>query len=161
MLFRSASSMGYDCIIVTDQLTGNVTDVSSEIFKSVMEIKNRPLKRKTCLLYGGETTVKVTADNGQGGRNQHLALLFAVMLRETKGITFLAAGTDGTDGQTDAAGAVADNTTAKNAELLNLDMDDYIARFDSYNFFRQEGGLIKSGPTLTNVMDIIVVLIEN
>lgn len=158
---KAASSMGYDCIIVTDQLTGNVTDVSSEIFKSVMEIKNRPLKRKTCLLYGGETTVKVTADNGQGGRNQHLALLFAVMLRETKGITFLAAGTDGTDGQTDAAGAVADNTTAKNAELLNLDMDDYIARFDSYNFFRQEGGLIKSGPTLTNVMDIIVVLIEN
>lgn len=69
--------------------------------------------------------------------------------------------TDGTDGPTDAAGAVADNMTTKNARLLKIDIDDYIKRFDSYNFFKQEGGLIKTGPTLTNVMDIIVVLIDN
>ncbi|MFO7574462.1 MAG: DUF4147 domain-containing protein [Bacteroidales bacterium] len=158
---RTASSMGYDCMIITDQLNSYVIDVSSEIFKTVMEIKNRPLKRKTCLLYGGETTVKVTADNGLGGRNQHLALLFAGLLKETKGITFLSAGTDGTDGPTDAAGAVVDSMTLKNAAQLNLNMDEYIERFDAYNFFLREGGLIKTGPTLTNVMDIIVVLIDN
>jgi glycerate-2-kinase len=158
---RSASSMGYDYRIITDQLTGNLTEVSSEIFKTVMEIKNRPMKRKTCLLYGGETTVKVTADTGLGGRNQHLALLFARLLKDRAGITFLSGGTDGTDGPTNAAGAVADNMTMKNAKLLEIDIDDYIKRFDSYNFFKQEGGLIKTGPTLTNVMDIIVVLIDN
>lgn len=158
---RTAESMGYDCTIITDQLNGDVTEVSSEIFKTVMEIKNRPLKRKICLLYGGETTVRVSGNKGHGGRNQHLALLLAKLLGKTEGVTFLAAGTDGTDGPTDAAGAVADNMTTKNAKLLKIDIDDYIKRFDSYNFFKQEGGLIKTGPTLTNVMDIIVVLIDN
>ena len=158
---KTAISMGYKCKIVTNQISGNVTEVSLAIFEEVLQIRNKPLKQKTCLLYGGETTVKVTADNGLGGRNQHLALLFARLLKDRAGITFLSAGTDGTDGPTDAAGAVADNMTMKNAKLLEIDIDDYIKRFDSYNFFKQEGGLIKTGPTLTNVMDIIVVLIDN
>jgi glycerate-2-kinase len=157
---RAALSMGYDCKIITDQLTGNVTEVSSALFGEVMQIRNKPLKQKSCLLYGGETTVKVTADNGMGGRNQHLALLFAKLLNNIPGVTFLSAGTDGTDGPTDAAGSVSDAATAKNAEMLKINIDDYIKRFDSYNFFKQEGGLIKTGPTLTNVMDIIVVLID-
>jgi glycerate-2-kinase len=158
---KAAKSMGYHCRIMTNQLDGDVTEVSSAILETAMQIRKKPLKRKTCLLYGGETTVKVTNNSGLGGRSQHLALLFAELLGESEGITFLAAGTDGTDGPTDAAGAVVDSMTLRNAEQLNLNINDFIERFDSYNFFRQEGGLIKTGPTLTNVMDIIVVLIDN
>ncbi len=156
----TATSMGYDARVITDQLTGDVTEVSSAIFKTIMEVNKSSPGRRTCLLYGGETTVKVTAENGMGGRNQHLALLLSILLKDTAGITLLAAGTDGTDGMTDAAGAVVDNTTLKNAAQLNLNINEYIERFDSYNFFRQEGGLVKTGPTLTNVMDIIIVLID-
>ena len=74
--------------------------------------------------------------------------------------TVLSGGTDGTDGPTDAAGAVVDSSTWKNATNLHLDMEEYINNCDSYHFFKHEGGLIISGPTQTNVMDLIIVLIE-
>jgi len=111
------------------------------------------------LLFGGETIIKVTG-KGLGGRNQHLALSCALMLKEVDGITVLAAGTDGNDGPTDAAGAVVDRSTIKKALELNLDPGKYLAGFDSYNFFRLAGGHIITGPTMTNVMDIAVVIVE-
>ena len=94
-----------------------------------------------------------------GGRNQHLALLCAKLLHNQTGITILSGGTDGTDGPTDAAGAVVDYHTFNHAKRLNLDIDQYLQNYDSYHFFHQEGGLIITGPTQTNVMDIIIVLI--
>ena len=97
--------------------------------------------------------------NGLGGRNQHLALFCAKLLYNQAGITILSGGTDGTDGPTDAAGAVVDNQTFSNGKIRNLDMNQYIQNCDSYHFFRQEGGLVTTGPTQTNVMDIIIVLI--
>ena len=89
-----------------------------------------------CFLSGGETTVTVHGD-GQGGRNQELALAFALETEGVPGVTLLSAGTDGIDGPTDAAGAIVDGETAKKARASGLDPASYLERNDSYSFFRQ------------------------
>jgi glycerate-2-kinase len=91
-----------------------------------------------------------------GGRNQHLALLCAKALRDKQGITILCAGTDGTDGPTDAAGAVVDSETMSKS----VDAEVYLSEFDSYNFFKRSSGHIITGPTLTNVMDIAIIIVS-
>ena len=95
-----------------------------------------------------------------GGRNQHLALYLASLLQNKKGITILCAGTDGTDGPTDAAGAVIDCTTIQKAASKNIDFEKYLINYNSYSFFEKAGGHIITGSTRTNVMDMIVVIIE-
>jgi glycerate 2-kinase len=110
-------------------------------------------------LFGGETTVKVTGD-GIGGRNQHLALHTAMAIRDIPGITFLSAGTDGNDGNSDAAGAVVDSETAHLALSMNADPSLFLQNFDSYSFFRSVGGHVYTGPTMTNVMDIAIAIIN-
>jgi glycerate 2-kinase len=118
-----------------------------------------------CLLCGGETTVTVTG-NGLGGRNQELALAFALEIAGRRGITLLSAGTDGNDGPTDAAGAFADGGLADRARELGLDPAAFLAANDSYGFFQRYDALsgesrhFKSGPSGTNVMDIQLVLLE-
>lgn len=154
-----AENLGFYSEIITSSLSGNVEDVASYLVKTAMKWRAEKKVGKTCLLFGGETTVKITG-NGKGGRNQHLALLCAKLLRDQTGITILSAGTDGTDGSMDAAGAVVDCLTFQNAVNLNLDMEQYIQNCDSYHFFQQEGGLIITGPTQTNVMDLIILLID-
>jgi len=114
--------------------------------------------KPVCLLFGGETTVKVNG-NGVGGRNQHLALQAAMQVRNHPGITILSAGTDGNDGPTDVAGAVVDSDTVLKAIHKGVNPEKYLTEFDSYHFFKRAGGHIITGPTMTNVMDIIVVLI--
>jgi hydroxypyruvate reductase len=116
--------------------------------------------KPACLLWGGETTVTLGGAGGLGGRNQELALAAALLLENEPGITLLSGGTDGTDGPTDAAGAVVDGYTARRAKAEGIVPEDYLAAHDSYHFFRQAGGHLVTGPTLTNVMDIIVVLVE-
>ena len=148
-----------NAIIIDDQLQGDVVSVAEYIIETAVRLKNDENEVKpVCLLFGGETTVKMTG-NGSGGRNQHFALLSAMLLHENPGITILSAGTDGNDGPTDAAGAVVDSTTVTDARSNNIDPDTYLAGFDSYNFFKKAGGHIITGPTMTNVMDILVVLI--
>lgn len=116
------------------------------------------------MLLGGETTVSIRG-TGKGGRNQEFALAALVELQKLYSIeeenmpVILCAGTDGTDGPTDAAGAVADGLVAALAAKRKLTPENYLAQNDSWNFFHQTGGLVITGPTHTNVMDIIVVLI--
>jgi hydroxypyruvate reductase len=124
----------------------------------IIAVNEKPGK-KICLLFAGEPTVEIKG-TGTGGRNQHLALIVAGLLKDLPGVTFLSGGTDGTDGPTDATGAVVDSFTSKNSLNLQLDMGKYLNNFDSYNFFKQEGGLIITGPTQTNVMDLMVALIN-
>ena len=155
---EKAESYGYVTRIVTSSLSGDVTDAAEFIFGEILKHKNKDSGTKTCLLFGGEPTVKISGE-GLGGRNQHLALLMAEKLRELPRITFLSGGTDGTDGPTDAAGAVIDSDTWQRAKALGLDVEQHITNCDSYNFFRREGGLIVTGPTQTNVMDLLVTLI--
>ena len=113
------------------------------------------------MLTGGETTVQVKA-GGKGGRNQHMALkVLQQMINDNESnIYFLAAGTDGTDGPTDAAGAFADKEVIESAQNLHLDVNAYLDNNDSYPFFEQTGALLKTGATQTNVMDITVCIIN-
>jgi hydroxypyruvate reductase len=95
-----------------------------------------------------------------GGRNQEFALATAARIDGLAGVTVLAAGTDGTDGPTDVAGAFADSTTLKRAKRAGADYGKCLRENDSYRFFKPLGDLFITGPTGTNVMDIVVAVIE-
>ena len=97
---------------------------------------------------------------GLGGRNQEFALALAPQIAGLTGVVALSAGTDGTDGPTDAAGAIVDGTTIARAETLGLDYRRYLKANDAYRFFKKTGELLFTGPTNTNVMDIRVVLVS-
>ncbi len=117
-----------------------------------------------CLISGGEPTVKLVdaARRGLGGRNQQLVLAAAERLESDggQGILILSGGTDGEDGPTDAAGAFADGAIIAQAQTLRLDAADYLGRNDAYHWFEPLEGLLKTGPTDTNVCDLRVVLVE-
>jgi hydroxypyruvate reductase/glycerate 2-kinase len=157
---KQAVSMGFKTYIIDSELKGDVENVCESVISTAISFKNnKEIQKPVCLLFGGETTVRVNG-NGRGGRNQHLALSAAIRLKNMPGITLLSAGTDGTDGPTDAAGAVADIETVRRAMSLNEDPEIYLSEFNSYNFFKRIGGHIMTGPTFTNVMDIVVILME-
>jgi glycerate-2-kinase len=112
------------------------------------------------LIAGGEPIVRVTGD-GRGGRAQELALAFALEVDGGEGVTALFAGTDGSDGPTDAAGALVDQGTIARARALRLDARSYLVRNDSYGFFRVTGELLVTGPTGTNVADLALVCVHD
>jgi hydroxypyruvate reductase/glycerate 2-kinase len=159
---RAARSMGYEADIISSKVTGDTGDAARWLADKAVEsktAKDRYKKDPICLICGGETTVTVKGE-GKGGRNTEMALVFATEIEEMDGITMLSAGTDGTDGPTDAAGAIVDGNTIKNARALGLDPDRCLAENDSYNFFDKTGELVVTGPTGTNVMDIQIVAID-
>jgi glycerate-2-kinase len=120
---------------------------------------------RRCLLFGGETTVTVRG-TGKGGRNQELALAFALEIAGQPGMALLSAGTDGGDGPTDAAGAIVDGGTASRARQGGIDPAACLEENDSYGFFERLDALsgershFKTGPTGTNVMDMQIILLE-
>jgi len=146
--------LGYKADMLTSELTGEAREAGRWLAHRAMS-----MKRSTCLVSGGETTVTVTG-TGAGGRNLELALAFAMEIQGLPGITLLSAGTDGRDGSADAAGAVVDGGTIAGARARGLDPAEYLANNDSYAFFRQAGGLVITGPTGTNVMDIQVIIVD-
>ena len=156
-----AVSLGYDTSIVTTTLTGESREVGTAIAKNALALQagDRSHVVSRCLIYAGETTVTVTG-SGTGGRNQELTLAGAIALDGSTGVTITSIGTDGIDGPTDAAGAVADGDTISRANALGLNASRAIASNDSYPFWRTLGDLIVTGPTGTNVMDLVVVTIE-
>ncbi|MBI5484183.1 MAG: glycerate kinase [Deltaproteobacteria bacterium] len=157
---QKASEMGFDTTILSSELQGEARVVGKELAAKAREVAVAPSTiRPQCLICGGETTVTVSGV-GKGGRNTELALAFALEIEGIPGISFLSAGTDGTDGPTDAAGAFADGETAERARSIGLDPKAYLANNDSYSFFRGINDLLITGPTGTNVMDIQIILIE-
>jgi len=157
---KKALEFNINAVIIDDELQGDTSSVAGYIIDTSLSFQSDKNEVKpVCLLFGGETTVKMTG-KGLGGRNQHLALECSLLLHDHPGITVLAAGTDGNDGPTDAAGAVVDNTTFPSALSKKTDPLKYLNEFDSYHFFKKVGGHIITGPTMTNVMDIIVVIVE-
>jgi len=157
---RKALEFNINAVIIDDQLQGDTFTVAEYIVETSLKFKNDENEVKpVCLLFGGETTVKMTG-KGAGGRNQHLALLTALLLQDKPGITILSAGTDGNDGTTDVAGAVVDSDTIAEALSKNINPEKHLTGFDSYHFFKKAGGHIITGPTMTNVMDVIVVIVE-
>jgi hydroxypyruvate reductase len=122
-----------------------------------------------CLITGGEPVVRLVdaAQRGKGGRNQQLVLAALIELSTKndaidalRGLVLLSGGTDGEDGPTDAAGALVDEDVARRVVEQKLDPRDFLSRNDAYTFFERTGGLIKTGPTHTNVCDVRVVLVD-
>ena len=116
------------------------------------------MTRNVCIIASGETTVTLGASRGVGGRNQEFALVAAMAMARMDGVALASIGTDGIDGPTDAAGAIADGTTIPRAQALGLDASVALARHDSYPFFQALGDLVITGPTGTNVGDLQVFL---
>ncbi len=157
---EKAVSLGFQAEIVSDAVAGEARDTGRDLAKKAIGMKSaKHSSQAVCLISGGETTVTV-AGNGRGGRNMELALSFAAEIEGIGGISLLSAGTDGTDGPTDAAGAFADGDTVKRGREGGADARTYLANNDSYTFFKKAGGLFVTGPTGTNVMDIQILTIE-
>jgi glycerate 2-kinase len=157
---KKALEYNFNALIIDDQLQGDIPAVAEYLVDTALKFRNdKDEVKPVCLFLGGETTVKMSG-NGLGGRNQHLALASAMLLKNHPGITILCAGSDGNDGPTDATGAVVDSDTFISARQHGIEPEKYLTAFDSYHFFKKAGGHIITGPTLTNVMDIIVVLIQ-
>jgi glycerate 2-kinase len=157
-----AIQLGYHISRLDNGLTGDAEHVGRSL---IHFCKNYRGVKPACLLLGGETTVMVTG-NGTGGRNQQMALSALLELiavgdeQDLNTITFLSAGTDGTDGPTDAAGAMIDVDIISAANELHLDASMHLINNDAYPFFEQTGGLLKTGATHTNVMDLVIIIIE-
>jgi glycerate 2-kinase len=156
-----AQGQGYETVLLASDLQGEARDVGGKLAARALEAlkESRADHKKRCLVAGGETTVTVKG-KGRGGRNTEMALAFALEIAGSDGMTMLSAGTDGTDGPTDAAGAVVDGKTIPQAATIGLDAGAYLEDNDSYSFFHKTGGLVMTGPTGTNVMDVEVVLID-
>jgi glycerate 2-kinase len=157
---EQAIRLGYNTQILSSHIEGEAREVAAvmaAIGKEILE-SGHPLPAPACILAGGETTVTIRG-KGKGGRNQELALAAAIALKGWPRITLLSAGTDGSDGPTDAAGAFADGNTFRDAQHAGLNPFQYLLNNDSYNFFEMLGQLLKTGPTRTNVMDVICLLV--
>ncbi|MEO0248995.1 MAG: DUF4147 domain-containing protein [candidate division WOR-3 bacterium] len=157
-----ASEMGYESIVVTDSLCGEAREVGfalGGILAGIAEGRSDFSGRRVCLIFGGETTVRVRG-NGTGGRNQELALACAMAIKGLRCVAVIAFSTDGKDGPTSAAGAFADGETCEIAFGKGLDAKEFLEHNDSHKFFRKVGRLIETGPTGTNVADCVVLLAE-
>jgi hydroxypyruvate reductase len=158
---HEAQARGYAPHMLSARIEGETHSVARMHAAMAREVltSSRPLPPPACILSGGETTLHVKG-NGKGGRNQEFALTAALGIDGAESVVILSAGTDGTDGPTDAAGALADHATVRRARQEGLDIHRYLANNDSYPFFKTLGDLIVTGPTGTNVMDMNVILIR-
>lgn len=157
---RKARELGLRPLVLSTLIEGETRDVArmhAAIAREVL-LSGRPARPPLCLISGGEATVTLRG-NGLGGRNQEFVLAAAIDLAGIDGVVVLSGGTDGTDGPTDAAGAIADGMTLCRAERLGLDARQSLAANDSYHLFEPLGDLLKTGPTNTNVMDVRLVLV--
>jgi len=157
---QKADELGYNSLILSSSFQGEAIDaakVHAALAKEVLTTEH-PVPRPACVISGGETTV-VIKGNGLGGRNQEFALAAAIAIDGLEPVVILSGGTDGTDGPTDAAGALADGRTIARARETGMDANTYLDRNDSYHFFQTLGDLLVTGPTHTNVMDLRLVLV--
>jgi len=150
---REAEALGLRVSFVTRALRGEAREVAKEFCGLATSVIS-----PACLVAGGETTVTVTG-NGMGGRCQEFALAAALAIQGMENVVVLAAGTDGTDGPTNAAGAFADGETIKRAARRNLDAHASLEANDSYRFFSELGDLVVTGPTNTALLDLYLLLV--
>lgn len=156
-----ARDLGYSVLRLTSRLQGEARTIGSALATIAQEVRQNghPIAPPACIIAGGETTVTLRG-KGKGGRNQELALAAGLTLDGWKGITFLSAGTDGTDGPTDAAGAIVDGSTIQRGNALGLAAKTHLQDNDSYHYFSKLNDLLITGATGTNVMDLQIVLIS-
>ncbi len=156
-----ARALGYTPWIYSHRLEGDTHAAARDhaaLARQILEGRG-PVKPPACLLSGGETTLRLQG-SGLGGRNQEFALTACPALDGAEALVLLSAGTDGSDGPTDAAGAFADATSMRRARQAGLDFQHHLANNDAYPFFQRLGDLLTTGPTGTNVMDMNIILIR-
>ncbi len=158
-----AEELGYRVLNLGSYIEGETRQVATALAGVVRSIQGQgvPIAPPACVLSGGETTVTLVTGHGKGGRNQEFVLAAALKLG-VEGLhhtVVLSGGTDGEDGPTDAAGAIADAATLQRSEDLGLSPVAFLLRNDAYHFFEATGDLLKTGLTQTNVMDVRVILV--
>jgi len=153
---RRARELGYRTLVLASEIEGETREIArmhAAIARQVVRA-GQPARPPACIVTGGETTVTLKGD-GLGGRNQEFVLAAAIDIDGLPGTVVFSAGTDGSDGPTDAAGAIADGDTLRR----NPDARKYLDANDSYHYFDPLGDLVKTGPTNTNVMDVRLILV--
>jgi glycerate 2-kinase len=157
---EKAQELKYHSLIHSSFVEGEAKDVArvhAALAKEILS-SGSPVPRPACVISGGETTVTIRG-KGLGGRNQEFVLAAAIEIDGLEDVVILSGGTDGTDGPTDAAGALADGKTVRRAKVQGLDPEHYLRENDSYHFFKPLGDLLITGPTFTNVMDLQLVIV--
>jgi hydroxypyruvate reductase len=162
---EAAREFGYTPVVLDYAMEGEAREVAAKYIHIAGEYCDgkHDVKPPVCLLAGGETTVTIKG-NGLGGRNQEFALAAAIELSELqdcrKSISVMSLGTDGSDGPTDAAGALVFPDTVARSDEQSLGARDYLANNNAYQFFTNTGTILKTGPTRTNVMDVVAILVD-
>ena len=151
---QEAERLGYITEVCGKPLTGEARDAAENVISAALKKRDG---KKRCFIYGGETTVTVNGD-GLGGRNQEMALYAALRLDGERNILFASVGSDGTDGPTDAAGGIADGSTANAVREAGVSPEKALNNNDSYNALRAGNALTVTGPTGTNVNDLTFIL---
>ncbi len=158
---EEAAVLGFNTLILSSSIEGETREAArfhTAIAKEVISSGN-PIPMPACILSGGETTVTIKG-KGLGGRNQEFVLAGALEISGVEKVVLLSGGTDGTDGPTDATGAIADHTTIQRGKSLGLDPNFHLDNNDAYPFFEKLGDLLITGPTHTNVMDVRIMLVD-
>ncbi|MEM2909855.1 MAG: glycerate kinase [Nitrososphaerota archaeon] len=159
---RRAEELGLNSIILSTVMEGESREagiVLASIAKEV-EKKHRPIKPPCVLIAGGETTVTVTSQSGEGGPSQELALSFSLKIHNNKKIVLASMDTDGTDGPTDVAGGIVDGYTLDRAEEKGIDVYENLMKHSSSYVLKELGDVIITGPTGTNVADLNVIVVD-
>ena len=154
---ESCRSLGYEPLVLTDRLCCEAREAGS--FLASIAKSHQDSRASLAFLAGGETVVHLTGD-GLGGRNQELALAAAPGIAGMEDTVIFSLGSDGTDGPTDAAGGLVDGQTLEKLRAAGLSVHDVLARNDAYHALEAVDGLIRTGPTGTNVNDVAVVLLR-
>jgi len=157
---RRAESSGFNTLILSTYIEGEARHIGTVLASIAEEIfyHNNPVEKPALLIAGGETTVTVTG-KGRGGRNQEIALSAAFKIQDLNGVVIASIGTDGIDGYSEAAGGIVDSTTIERAGKKGLDPLSFLSNNDSGTFFEELSDSVMTGPTGTNVNDVMVVAV--
>jgi len=158
---KRAQELGYQPLLLTTYLEGEAAQVAKMAVALGREVlvQGAPIAPPACLILGGETTVTLGEHPGRGGRNQELALAAAIALAGEKEITVVSLATDGSDGPTDSAGGIADGGTRERGRQLGLDAEEHLHGHNAYPYLQATHDLLLTGPTQTNVNDLIFVFV--
>ncbi len=158
---REGKQLGYNTLILTTTIEGEAREIGKAFAAMAREVvtNGRPVSTPALILAAGETTVTVRG-NGKGGRNQELALSAALGISGLPGVIIVSLGTDGRDGPTDAAGGIVDGETVERMHARQIDPWDVLARNDAYTALHTVDALIRTGPTGTNVADLVMILVR-
>ena len=156
----AAQEMGFNTLLLSTYIDGEAKEIAKVYVALAKEVlaSGRPIARPACIIAGGETTVTIRGQ-GKGGRNQEMALSAAMGIQGLDDVAIVCLATDGTDGPTDASGALADGQTLERAAALGLDPWLHLENNDSYPFFAALNDLLLTGPTNTNVNDLTFVVV--